>query len=86
MIAANRSRQGKRLGSGFAVDAQRRTLIVAGDAGLKLVVLDVFDSTGNVAFFRRMEFYRRLGFANLRDRLERMFITIDTIRTMFGEG
>ena len=33
---------------------------------------------------RRREFYRRLGFQSFQDRPERMFITIDTIRAMFG--
>ncbi len=33
-----------------------------------------------------MAFYRRLGFRSLEDRPERMFITIGTIRAMFGEG
>ena len=33
-----------------------------------------------------MEFYRRLGFQSFQDRPERMFITIGTIRAMFGDG
>ena len=41
---------------------------------------------GDEVFARRMEFYRRLGFQSFQDRPERMFITIDTIRIMFGDG
>ena len=86
MIAVDRRRQGMGLGSDLAVDALGRALHVAGEVGLKLVVLDVIDDDGEEVFARRMEFYRRLGFRSLEDRPERMFITIDTIRAMFGEG
>ena len=86
MIAVDRSWQGKGLGSDLAVDALGRARVVAGDVGLKLVVLDVIGDGGNDAFARRMEFYRRLGFQSFQDRPERMFITIDTIRAMFGNA
>ena len=86
MIAVDRSWQGKGLGSDLAIDALGRALNVAGEVGLKLVVLDVIDDGGNEAFARRMEFYRRLGFQSFQDRPERMFITIATIRSMFGDG
>ena len=86
MIAVDRSWQGKGLGSDLAVDALSRALNVSGDVGLKLVVLDVIDDGGDEAFSRRMEFYRRLGFRSFQDRPERMFITIGTIRAMFGDG
>ena len=85
MIAVDRSRQGKGLGSDLVVDALGRALLVAGEVGLKLVVLDVIDDAGNEAFARRMAFYGRLGFQSFQDRPERMFITIDTIRGMFGD-
>ena len=86
MIAVDRSRQGEGLGSDLAVDALGRARNVAGEVGLKLVVLDVIGDGGNEAFARRMEFYRRLGFQSFRDRPERMFIPIDTIRAMFSDG
>ena len=86
MIAVDRSSQGKGLGSDLAIDALGRALNVAGEVGLKLVVLDVIDDGGTDAFARRMEFYRRLGFQSFQDRPERMFITIDTIRSMFADG
>ena len=86
MIAVDRSWQGKGLGSDLAVDALGRARNVAGEVGLKLVILDVIDDGGNEAFARRMEFYRRLGFRSFQDRPERMFIAIDTIRAMFGDG
>ncbi len=86
MIAVDGRRQGMGLGSDLAVDALGRALNVAGEVGLKLVVLDVIDDGGEEIFARRMEFYRRLGFRSLEDRPGRMFITIDTIRVMFGEG
>ena len=86
MIAVDRSRQGRGLGSDLAIDALSRALNVAGEVGLKLVVLDVIDDGGNEAFVRRREFYRRLGFQNFQDRPERMFIAVDTIRAMFGNG
>ena len=86
MIAVDRSRQGKGLGSDLAVDALGRALNVAGEVGLKLVVLDVIGDGGDEAFARRMEFYRRLGLRSFEDRAERMFITIDTIRAMFADG
>jgi len=50
-----------------------------------VVVLDVIDAAGNKAFARRVAFYRRLGFQSFRDHPERMFITSDTIRGMFGD-
>ena len=46
----------------------------------------MIEDGGSEIFARRMGFYRRLGFQSLEDRPERMFITIDTIRAMFGDG
>ena len=86
MIAVDERRQGMGLGSDLAVDALERALNVAGEVGLKLVVLDVIGDGGEDAFTRRMAFYRRIGFRSLKDRPERMFITIGTIRAMFSEG
>ena len=86
MIAVERNRQGQGLGSDLAVDALGRALGVARDVGLKLVVLDVIDDGGNDVFERRMAFYQRLGFQSFQDRPQRMFIAIDTIRAMFGDG
>ena len=86
MVAVDRSQQGKGLGSDLAVDALGRARNVAGEVGLKLVVLDVIGDGGNEVFVRRREFYRRLGFRSFQDHPERMFITIDTIRAMFGDG
>ena len=86
MIAVDERRQGMGLGSDLAVDALGRALSVAGEVGLKLVVLDVIDDGGEDVLARRMAFYRRLGFRSLEDRPDRMFITIGTIRAMFGEG
>ncbi len=85
MIAVDRSWQGRGLGSDLAVDTLGRALSVAGEIGLKLVVLDVIDDGGNEAFARRMTFYQRLGFQSFQDRPERMFIAIETIRAMFSE-
>ncbi|MCY4432026.1 MAG: GNAT family N-acetyltransferase [Rhodospirillales bacterium] len=84
MIAVDRGRQGRGLGSDLAIDALNRARHVAGEVGIKLVILDVIDDGGDEAFARRMEFYRRLGFRSFQDRPERMFVTIDTIRSMFG--
>ena len=86
MVAVDRSRQGKGLGSDLAIDALGRALGVAGEVGLKLVVLDVIEDGGSEVFARRTAFYRRLGFRSFQDRPERMFITIDTIRAMFADG
>lgn len=86
MIAVDRSRQGEGLGSDLTIDALGRARSVAGEVGLKLVVLDVIDDGGNEDFAHRIEFYRRLGFRSFQDRPERMFIAIDTIRAMFGDG
>jgi len=86
MIAVDRSWQGKGLGSDLAVDALRRALHVATEVGLKLVVMDVIDDGGNEAFVRRMECDRRHGFQSFQDHSERMFISIDTVRGMFGDG
>ncbi len=85
MIAVDRSWQGRGLGSDLAVDALGRALHVAGETGLKLVVLDAIDDGGNEVLARRMAFYRRLGFQSFQDHPERMFIAIDTIRAMFSE-
>ena len=86
MIAVDRSRQGMGLGSDLAIDALYRARNVAGEVGLKLVVLDVIGDGGKEALARRMEFYRRVGFQSFQDRPERMFITIDTIRAMLDDG
>ena len=86
MIAVDGRRQGMGLGSDLAVDALGRALNVSGEVGLKLVVLDVIDDGGEEVFARRKGFYRRLGFRSLEDHPERMFIMIDMIRAMFGEG
>ena len=86
MIAVDESRQGKGLGSDLAIDALGRARGVSDEIGLELVILDVIEDGGNDAFERRMAFYRRLGFRSFQDRPERMFITIDTIRSMFAEA
>ncbi|MCY4393774.1 MAG: GNAT family N-acetyltransferase [Rhodospirillaceae bacterium] len=86
MIAVDRSRQGKGLGSDLAIDALGRARSVAGEIGLKLVVLDVIDDDGSAVFAHRRGLYRRLGFRSFQDRPERIFIAIDTIRAMFGDG
>ena len=83
VIAVDRSWQGKGLGSDLAIDALGRARDVAGEVGLKLVVLDAIEDGGDEVFARRMEYYRRLGFQSFQDRPERMFIAIDTIRAMF---
>ena len=59
---------------------------IAGDVGLKLVVLDAIDDDGSEAFTRRKEFSCRLGFHRFCGGRERKFITIGTIRSMFGQG
>ena len=86
MIAVDRRWQGQGLGSDLAMDALARGRNVAAEIGLKVIVLDVIDDGGCEAFTRRMAFYRRLGFQSFQDRPERMFITIDTIRILFGDG
>ena len=86
MIAVDRSWQGRGLGPDLAIDALGRARNVAGEVGLKLVVLNVIGDGGSDAFARRMAFYRRLGFRSFQDRPERMFIAIGTIRAMFGDG
>ena len=86
MIAVDRRWQGRGLGSDLVIDALGRARGVAGEVGLKLVVLDVIGNGGKEAFARRMEFYRRLGFRSFQDRPERMFITIDTVRAMLENG
>ena len=73
------------VGSDLAIDALGRALSVAGEIGLKLVMLDVIDDGGDEVFARRMAFYRRLGFRSFQDRPERMFIAMDMIRAMFSE-
>ena len=65
MIAVDRSRQGKGLGSDLAIDALARARNVAGEVGLKLVVLDVIGDGGSDAFARRMAFYRPPRFPEL---------------------
>ena len=85
MMAVVQSRQGKGLGSDLAIDALGRALKVAGEVGPKLVVLDMIDNGGVEAFARRTGFYLRLGFRSFRDRPERMFITVGTIGTLFGD-
>ncbi len=86
MKAVDRSWQGKGLGSDLAIDALSRVRNVSSEAGIRLVMLDVIDDGGDEAFARRMEFCRRLGFQSLKDRPDRLFMTIGTIRAMFGDG
>ena len=86
MIAVDGRRQRMGLGSDLAVDGLGRALNVAGEVGLKLVVLDVIDDGGEDVFARRREFYRCLGFWSFEDCPKRMFIMIDPIRAMFSEG
>ncbi len=85
MIAVGRSWQGRGLGSDLAVDALGRALNVAGEIGLRLVVMDVIDDGEHEAFAHCMTFHQRLGLQSFRDRPERMFIAIETIRAMFSE-
>ncbi len=84
MIAADPSQQGKGLESDLAVDALGHARKVAGELGLKLVVPDVIDDGGDEVFARRREFCKRPGFRSFQDCPERNFISIDTIRAMFG--
>lgn len=61
MIAVDRSRQGKGLGSDLAVDALSRARHAADKVEIKLVILDVIDDGGDEVFARRRDFYQRLG-------------------------
>ena len=85
MIAVDRTQQGKGLGSDLAVDALGRARNVAGEVGLKLVVLDVIDDGGDeVSSCAAGSSTGASVSGAFRIARERMFITIDTIRAMFG--
>ena len=86
MIAVDKTRQGRGLGTDLLMDALRRVCRVSREVGLKLVLLDVIDDGGDTAFRQRREFYQRMGFESFADHPQRMFMTIGTIRRMFPEA
>ena len=85
MIAVDKNQQGRGLGTDLLIDALLRACRVSREVGLKLVILDVIDDGGDAALERRKQFYRRMGFESFSDHPQRMFMTIETIRSLFPE-
>ncbi len=80
MIAVDRRHQGRGFGNLLLSDAVKRATAVAGQIGLKAIVLDVIDDGGTEAAKKRASFYRAMGFLALPSRPDRMILSIETIR------
>ena len=82
MIAVDRRHQGRGIGRILLADALKRAVSAAGQIGLKAVVLDVIEDGGSDITEKRRAFYLAMGFRSLPTRPLRMFISIDTARSI----
>ena len=72
-LATDRSVQGKKLGAALLVNALRRVESLAGQVGIRVVLVDALDDEAR-------GFYLRHGFESLMDDPRRLFVSIATIR------
>jgi GNAT superfamily N-acetyltransferase len=88
MIAIDKSRQGRGVGSILLDHAKQKALAVADRVGAFAMVLDVLDDDGEAAAEARVAWYAKHGFQSFPSNWLKMFLTVETIRqtyTKFGE-
>jgi len=84
MIGVDRGLQGKGIGSALVADALNRIARVSDEIGTCVVVLDVFGDDDPDAVTRRKAYYEDFGFIALPDQPLRLFMPIQTARTVLG--
>lgn len=84
MIGVDQTMQGKGLGSALLADALSRIGRVSDEIGNCAVLLDVFDCGNPGTVARRKAYYESFGFIPLPDQPLRLFIPIQTVRTLSG--
>jgi predicted GNAT family N-acyltransferase len=78
-LAVDLSARGQRLGERLLVDALRRSLELSQSLSVHAVEVDAIDAEAK-------GFYERYGFACLPGQALHLYLTIDTLRSLFGEG
>lgn len=84
MIGVDQTMQGKGLGSALLADALSRIGRVSDEIGTCAVLLDVFDCGNPGTVARRKAYYESFGFIPLPDQPLRLFMPIQTVRTLSG--
>lgn len=84
MIGVDQTMQGKGLGSALLADALSRIGRVSDEIGTCAVLLDVFDCGNPGTVARRKAYYKSFGFIPLPDQPLRLFMPIQTVRTLSG--
>lgn len=72
-LAVGREFQGRGLGAALLADAMRRCVRVAGEVGIRAVVVDALDE-------QAAGFYRRFGFSSLTDDQLTLMATVSRLR------
>ena len=76
-LAVDQSARGQRLGEKLLIDALRRSLALSQSLGIHAVEVDAIDPEARA-------FYERYGFTCLPDQALHLYLTIETIRSVFG--
>ena len=76
-LAVDQSARGQRLGEKLLIDALRRSLELSQSLGIHAVEVDAIDPEAT-------SFYERYGFTCLPRQALHLYLTIETIRSVFG--
>ena len=76
-LAVDQSARGQRLGEKLLIDALRRCLELSQSLGIHAVEVDAIDPEATA-------FYERYGFTCLPGQALHLYLTIETIRSVFG--
>jgi GNAT superfamily N-acetyltransferase len=74
-LAVDRATQGQKLGSLLLMDALRRVQHLAGQVGIRLVIVDAIDESAR-------RFYLHYRFESLEDNPDRLFMSVSVIRQL----
>ncbi len=84
MIGVDMSMQGQGMESALLADALNRIGRISNEIATCAVLLDVFDCGNPEAVARRKTYYEAFGFVALPDQPMRLFMPIQTVRTLSG--
>lgn len=84
MVGVDKTQQGNGIGSALVADALNRIARVSEEIGTCVVMLDVFDDGDTDAVARRKKYYEEFGFIPLPSQPLRLFMAVETARTLSG--